>query len=240
VELSPGVIKTILDGPPDEALVQGWESLNRDGPHPMLLRLYEEVINQARRTAEVLAPEDIFELEHRTALKDLSERLLLRQVLNTAGRMERSLPATRVRPLAGRQEVPTRVLDEDTYPVGGFSSLSTHGSIESLLHSQLAYMEPQDRPDLFDIKYLRNELLYYARDENQLLRRPRTFRFVLHPDLVSARHMDPGLPVQRVVLLWALIYVTVTRLTDWLSTDALTFVFDFVSEEGEHPLDEER
>ena len=38
-------------------------------------------------------------------------------------------------------EVPTRILDEDIYPVGGFTSLSNRGSIESLLHSQLAYME---------------------------------------------------------------------------------------------------
>ena len=28
-----------------------------------------------------------------------------------------------------------------------------------------------ERPDLFDIKFLRDELLYYARDENRFLRR---------------------------------------------------------------------
>lgn len=241
VELSPGIIKSLLDSPLDEVLAQGWESLQRDGPHPVLLSLYEDVIQCARRTAEILSPVDLFELEHRTALKELSERLLLRQVLNAAERMDRTLPTTRVRPLAGRQEVPTRVLDEDTYPVGGFSSLSTHGSIESLLHSQLAYMEKDDRPDLFDIKFLRNELLYYARDENQFLRRRRTFTFVLYPDLVHARFKDVSLPYQRVVLLWGLLYVVVARLTDWLSTDALTFVFEFVSdEEGAAPLKVER
>jgi hypothetical protein len=241
VELSPGVIKTLLDMPPEEVHAAGWESLSREGPMPVLVELYEGVITQSRRTAEVISPVDLFELEHGTALKDLSERLLLRQVLHTAQRMDRTLPTTRVRPLAGRQEVPTRVLDEDTYPVGGFSSLSTHGSIESLLHSQLAFMEPHDRPDLFDIKFLRNELLYYARDENQFLRRRRTFTFVLYPDLVHARFKDAALPVQRVVLLWALIYVTVARLTDWLSTDALTFVFNFLpDDEGEAPLEAER
>ena len=72
---------------------------------------------------------------------------------------------SRVSGLVGHR--PTRALDEDTYPVGGFTSISTRGSIESLLHSQLAYMETDERPDLFDIKFLRDELLYYARDENQ-------------------------------------------------------------------------
>src|SRR5207249_190972 len=112
----------------------------------------------------------------------------LRQVLRAAERLEAALPHHRPRPRPGRLEVPTRILDEDTYPVGGFSSLSTRGSVESLLHSQLAYMEPDDRPDLFDIKYLRDELLYYARDENQCLRRRRTFVFALFPDLARARH----------------------------------------------------
>ena len=53
------------------------------------------------------------------------------------------------------------VLDEDTYPVGGFASISTKGSVESLLHSQLAYMEREAelRPDLFDVKYLRERAL---------------------------------------------------------------------------------
>ena len=94
----------------------------------------------------------------------------------------------KVKPLAGRREVPTRVLDEDTYPVGGFTSLSTKGTVESLLQSQLAYMErePELRPDLFDVKYVRDELYYYSRDENQFLRRRRTFVFCLVSLLVPS------------------------------------------------------
>jgi hypothetical protein len=236
VELSPGVIKTALDAPPEEALTQGWESLDHDGLHPVLEELLQSLVASARRAAEVLGREDLFELKRRTALDDLGQRLALRHVLEAANRLEDALPPHRLRPLAGRLEVPTRVLDEDTYPVGGFSSLSTRGSIESLLHSQLAYMEKDERPDLFDIKYLRNELLYYARDENQFLRRRRTFAFVLHPDLVHTRFKDADLPYQRVVLLWALFYVAVRKLSEWLSTDALTFVFYFLGKDDPAPL----
>src|SRR5262249_19608754 len=44
VELSPGVIKALLEGPPQEALGLGWESLERDGLHPLLGELYESLI----------------------------------------------------------------------------------------------------------------------------------------------------------------------------------------------------
>jgi len=103
-------------------------------------------------------------------------------------------------------------------------------------------METDDRPDLFDVKFLRDELLYYARDENQFLRRRRSFVLALFPDLRHTRVKDPSLPYQRGILLLALILVVVRRLSDWLSTDALLFEFLFVRQEDEkgEPLERER
>jgi vWA domain found in the FtsH ternary systems/N-terminal helical region fused to the FtsH ternary system vWA domain len=242
VELPPGVIKHAMESPPEEILDQGWESLRQEGVQPLLLDLYEGLIQAARRTAEALGPEDIFELEHRTALDDFGQRLALRQVLRAAAGLEAVLPRHRIRPLARRMEVPTRILDEDAYPVGGFTSLSTRGSVESLLHSQLAFMEPAgaERPDLFDIKFVRDELLYYSRDENQFLRRRRTFVLALSPDLVSTRFKDSELQYQRGVLLMALLVVVIRKLTEWLSTDALTFQILFLGTEEAEPLAPER
>ena len=142
VLLSPGVIKGLIEASPQDTLAQGWEALEQGGPVPLLTELYEDLIAQTRRTAELLGPEDVFELEHGTALAELGQRVALRQLLQAAQRLESSLPVHKVRPLTGRREVPTRVLDEDTYPVGGYSSVANRGTIESLLHSQLAYMEP--------------------------------------------------------------------------------------------------
>lgn len=225
VELPPGVIKQAIDSSPEEVLAQGFESLRQNGVQPVLVDLYEALIQSSRHTAEALGQEDIFELEHRTALDDFGQRLALRQVLRAASTLEATLPRHRIRPLAGQREVPTHILDEDTYPVGGFTSISTRGTIESLLHSQLAYMEPDRalQPDLFDIKFVRDELLYYSRDENQFLRRRRTFVFALAPDLVSTRFKDSELPYQRGVLLLALLTVIIHKLSEWLSTDALSF-----------------
>jgi hypothetical protein len=191
--------------------------------------------------AEVLAVEDVIALEQRTALADMGQYVAHRQVLQIANRLEVGLPRHKVKPLAGRQEVPTRVLDEDTYPVGGFTSLSTKGSVESLLHSQLAFMErdPDLRPDLFDVKYVRDELYYYARDENQFLRRRRVFLFLLYPDLVKARFKDPDLPAQRIVLVLGLLLTAVRKLSEWLSTDALKFEFLLVQDKDAKPLAQE-
>src|SRR5262249_17110879 len=210
---------------------EGYESLRQDGPHPLLGELYDSLIQASRRWSDVLGPEDIFDLESKAALEELGQRLAHRQVLRAGALLEATLPRHKVRPLARRMEVPTRILDEDTYPVGGFTSLSNRGSIESLLHSQLAYMEPKGseiQPDLFDPMYLMDELLYYSRDENQFLRRRRTFVLALAADLVETRFKDFELPYQRGVMLLGLLYVLVKKLTEWLSTDALNFQFLFL------------
>jgi hypothetical protein len=236
VVLSPSVVKAALERPPEEVLAEGWEALERDGPSPLLAELYDELIAAVRNTAELLGPEDVFELEHGTALAQFGQRVALRQVLQAAAELEAGLAKYRSRPPARKHEVPTRLIDEDSYPVGGFASIATRGSVESLLHSQLAYMERDERPDLFDIKFLRDELLYYSRDENQFLRRRRTFVFALHPDLVRARFKDAELPRQRIVLLLALLLVSVRKLTEWLSSDALSFEFLFLQEDKDDPL----
>jgi hypothetical protein len=236
--VNPTLIKGLLDRPAGEVLAEGWDELERLGLSPVLTALYDEVIAAVRNLAEVLGREDVFELEHRTALAAFGERIALRQVLQAADDFEAALARQWPRPPARRHDVPTHVLDEDTYPVGGFSSIATRGSIESLLHSQLAYMEQNqtERPDLFDIKFLRDELLYYARDENQFLRQRRTYVIALHPDLARTRVKDAGLPQQRLIRLLALLVAAVRKLTEWLSTDALCFEFLFLQSGAGDPL----
>ena len=87
--------------------------------------------------------------------------------------------------------MPTRVLDEDQYPVGGYTSISTRGSIESLLHSQLAYMEPES-PDLFDMKFVRDELFYYSPRREPVPPPPAGVRVrAVYPDLVPPGSRTP-------------------------------------------------
>jgi hypothetical protein len=229
----------MLEMSADTVLAEGWQSLEREGILPLLVEQLQALIAAVRLTGDVLRPEDLFELEHGTALQPQGERLALRQVLQAAACLEAELPTGKPRTESHADKAPTHLLDEDAYPVGGFASLSNRGSLESLLQSQLAYMEDANRPDLFDVKYLRDELLYYSRDENEFLRRRRTFAIVLFPDLVATRFKDAHLRWQRGILLLALLVVTIRKLCQWLSTESQSFVIFFPAGKPE-PLKPER
>lgn len=225
--VSPGVVRGLMQRAAPQVLADGWQQIARDGFDPLVIESLQQVVTAVRSLGDALGAEDVFELEHGTALAGFSQRVALRQVLQAAAELERRLPQRRPRATKQRRagSVASRVLDEDTYPVGGFASITMHGTIESLLHSQLAYMERAERPDLFDAKLLRGELLYYSRDENQFFRRRRTFVFALPTDLSAARVKDARLPWQRIVLLLGWLVTAVRRLSDWLGDEALQFEF---------------
>ena len=224
VVLSPGIVRELERAEPADVLSEGWRSLNEEAS-PFITEQYVALIERVHNTGEILAPEDVFELEHKTALAGFGPRVALRQMLRVANRFASVMPKYHAPGRSQHVEVATHILDEDTYPVGGFTSISNRGSIESLLHSQLAYMEREDdlRPDLFDIKFLRDELLYYSRDENQFFRRRRTFIIALHPSLVETRVKDPDLPCQRIILTLGLIQSLVEKLIEWLAEESLQF-----------------
>ncbi|MBX9623852.1 MAG: hypothetical protein K2X82_08550 [Gemmataceae bacterium] len=242
VSLPPAAVRRLLTANPEEVLSSAWDGLLRDGPSARLVEMYRAMGEAGRRLSEVLVKEDVEALEDGSALGDLGQYVALRQVRRTAARLAGLLPARAVRPLVGRREVPTRILDEDQYPVGGYTSIATKGSVESLLHSQLAYIEddPAEAPDLFDVKFARDELFYYSRDENQFLRRRRAFVFALFPDLLAARFKDPELPAQRIVMVLSAVLTLVGKLSDWLSTDALRFEVLFVRDGERSPLADEQ
>lgn len=240
VLLPPAALKAMLDQPADEVLAQGRDSLLKVGLMPLLEECYLALVEAVRRTPDILSEADVSALQSGIALADESQRLAHELVIRASADLLQALPELKVKPLVGRQEVPTRIVDEDTYPVGGFAAISTRGTIESLLHSQLSFMETDARPDLFDIRYLRDELYYYSRDENQFLRRRRSFVFALFPDLVRARFKDPEASSQRIVLLLGLLRALLLKLWQWLSGDALHFDFLFLPDDKNHmPLTHE-
>ena len=237
--LSPAVIKTLQKEEHGDILLQAHELISSDGISSDMCDDYESVITSIQSSGELLGVEDVFELEHGTALAEFGQRIALRQVLRVAAELQKDLPNQKPRSRTRSYSVATNILEEDFYPVGGFSSISNKGTIESLLRSELAYIDKGIRPDLFDIKFARGELLYYSRDENQFLRRRLTFVFTLYPDLVAARFKDSQLQWQRIILVMAILFVIVNRLTQWLSDDSLKFHFLFADEPGADGLDDE-
>jgi len=89
-------------------------------------------------------------------------------------------------------------------------------------------MEEDRDLDLFDVRYVEGELLYYTRDESIHVRRRREITVALLPDLARARFKDPGVPWQRLVLALGAILCTVRRLAQALTEEALLVQIVFV------------
>ena len=74
-----------------------------------------------------------------------------------------------------------RQQESGQYPVGGLSELSNKGNIENLLRSELLYTEVDGEIDLFEVRYLERELLYYERDSNQIEQFEEEVHLFVHP-----------------------------------------------------------
>ena len=172
-----------------------------------------------------------FVLERWQRLSTPSSRVAfnqLLQVINSIG----ELP---VKGLTVHQEPPeieSRYLDEGSYPTGGLNGISNRGAIESLLRSELVYMnDPRETVheiDLFEVKYLERELLYYVRDDAQMLRMRRQVFIVI--DLgVYFSFKEPELNHQYGLYAMAIAVSIIHHLKQVFVTDVLRVELCFVS-----------
>ncbi len=231
ISLSPGITRNLSERSSADLLQRGIARLHQPGEVlDALAEGYLQLVRATRHAGSLLTDADLFALENLGVLRTLTQRLALQQVAEVAAELESSLPR-RVRRGARRgARVAARIEDQDTYPIGGFSSVSTSGSIENLVTSELIYMDdPASREvDLFDVRYVEGELLYYTRDESLFLRNRRELTFVLRPELAQARFKDPGARWQRLVIVIGLLLCLFRRLSDWLSEEALRFQVVFL------------
>jgi hypothetical protein len=63
-----------------------------------------------------------------------------------------------------RHEMDSLLPDEGAYPLGGYSQISTQGNLESLIPSELMYMDEKEALDLFTIRYVEKDLIYFHRE----------------------------------------------------------------------------
>lgn len=241
IALGLGLLRELTKQSPDTLIREAWRDNQAGVLDDQVLRDHHAVVAAVREAGELVGPEDLFELERGTALAEFGQRVALRQLIQTREELQRAVQ----RPLAAAPRhfysVATRQVQEDVYPVGGFSSLSNKGTLESLLRTELAYLDDDQRPDLFDVKFVRDELLYYARDENVFLRRRLKLVFLLTPQLAQIRFKDPTLPCQRIVLLLAVVVSVIEQLTEWLGDYALQFHLHWLTDHsGTTPLADER
>jgi hypothetical protein len=205
---------------------------------------YEELVRAARGTQQLLGDREVFVLEHLEILGSAARRVAIEQIVEAAETLGQGLPRRWRRLSARRGEAPTALDDDSRYPTGGFSSVVTSGSLENLVTSELVYMEDgagATGVDLFDLRYVEGELLYYMRDESTFVRRRHEIVFVFAPALAALRTKDGELPWQRGVLALGLVLLVVRRLVEALGHEALAIEVLFArGDEGQPMLQEEQ
>jgi hypothetical protein len=181
-----------------------------------------------RRTRDPLTAADLAVATHALELRGLGERMALGQLADAIDALDRTLPRRlrRLRPRSG--STPTRVDDESAYPIGGFSSMSTRGTMENLVTSELAIMEPDGSAlreelgfDLFDLRWAQGELLSYVRDEAVATRERHAIVVRLDASLEDSRVKDPSAPWQRIVRTLAVVCVALRRWCELLGEGEL-------------------
>jgi hypothetical protein len=182
-----------------EAIADKWRDFVRD-------QLTRALAALPRR--RVFTDEDIWEISHLDALPSDSARLSLREVHRAQRRVGAADP-TQLLSLKRRvREVPMEDTESDRYPTGGFDAVSTKGSFENLVRSEIAYVgeaaDILDGIDLFDLRFVESELLFYTRDESPLLDQRRELTFVIERPS-ELRTKERTLSAQSLVLVHALI-----------------------------------
>ena len=207
----------------------------------LLAQLLLGAAQSARQQRSQLNDADVFLATHVTSLKQLAARVALQQVADEAQALDEVLPRRLKLGSFDDGDAPTRLLTESAFPVGGFSSLTNVGSMENLVTSELMFMDSEsDGPDLFDVRFAQNELMFYARDEAVAVRRQRVISWVLDLSMTAARTLDAGQRHQRSVVGVALMVVAIRRLLEAFSSEALQFEVVVIDGNAAHSLDEER
>lgn len=241
--VSSGVVRRFTAKDPLEVVEAGRAALHEP---ELAARITDGLLllaKAARRTRELLSDAEVFLVENLAALKGLAARVALAQLAEVAQQVQEQLPARLRGSVFEDGDAATQLEEDSAYPVGGFSSISTQGSLENLVSSELIYMEegsdPSARPDLFDVRFVEGELLYYARDESVAVRRRRVVTLVFDASMVRTRVKDAGESYQRVLWAFGAVAALVRKLSEWLDTEALTFELVFAGAGQELNLDEE-
>ena len=160
---------------------------------------YFEAAYQAlaqRALAQGLAVEQrtLFALRHLEQIPDEPMLLAVEQLAAAGASFEHALRWLTRR---GEERGYSRDLEraESRLVLGGFEGLGRGGRMENLLASELGLIEPErapDAPDLFELRWAADELLYFTRDLGQGGRRPLRIAWVFGEALVRLRTKGPG------------------------------------------------
>ena len=141
IAVQPAVARRGAQRSAEEILEEGLGVLREPSATTALLADgYEALVRAAQRARSLVADAEVFALENLTVLRSLSQRLSIQQIVEVAEALSQQLPRRLARRAQPTGSAATQLEDESQYPVGGFSSMSTSGSLENIVTSELIYM----------------------------------------------------------------------------------------------------
>lgn len=231
--VSPGTLRRALARPREERDATGRAELRSGGLADRFADDYARLARGARQTRALVDDREVFAIDHLEVLGSFGRRLAADHIAAAAtaiaGKLPRRLPTKREQ----RGIKDTQLADDTLYPAGGFTAItpSASANIENLVSSELVYMEDgEDVVDLFTLRYVEGELLYYTRDDSVFRRHRHVIVFALCGDLEDARVKDPELPWQRLVLVLGTLVAAIRWLTEQLGHEALAVHLAFPPE----------
>lgn len=227
--LDLGAVRRVLSRPAPEIRARGASYLFSSRVKGDLLERYQAFARSSRLGGQLVTKGDLLIAENAPVLAKRAARVGLAHIADAAEAIALLIPKNLAHKRARGDDVITRQKEENAYPMGGFSSMSNVGSIESVVSSELAYSNPDGEmtDDLFTVRWALGELLYYTRDESVATRRRTTVSILLDADLEGARVKDRSAPYQRIVLALASIVVLVERAIYLLRDESVRFVIAF-------------
>lgn len=228
--VSPAALRRALARGKDEREALGRVELAGGAIVQRLADAYQRLARAARQARALVDDREVFALDHLGVLRDLGGRMTAEHVAAAAEALARTLPRRLPANRHHRGVKDTHLVDESTYPAGGFAAITPGGSnanIENLVTSELVYMEDGPGPDVFTLRYVESELLYYTRDDSVHRRHRHVIGIALGPDLDDARVKDRELPWQRLVLALGLVLAAIRWLGEQLGDQALAIHLAF-------------
>jgi hypothetical protein len=195
----------------------------------------------------LLLADELWELSRLDQIPSEAMRLALRTVHRTMDGIGPVSPALIARLRDRRQDVVVDDVVADAFPAGGFDAMSTRGVLENLVRSEVGYVgvgsdvDAAGRPtgpDLFDVRFVEGELLYYTRDESPLLERRRQL-VVLIDEVERLRHKLRELPSQTIVLVEAAVLLAWRDLQVACGPHVATLTVAVAGEDGDAVAEEQ-
>jgi vWA domain found in the FtsH ternary systems/N-terminal helical region fused to the FtsH ternary system vWA domain len=223
--VSPATLRRALARPRDEREAAARSELLGGPSAQRLAEAYDRLARSSRQARALVDQREVFAIDHLSVLRDLGGRMTADMLGAAADAIERKLPRRLPAVRLTRGVRDTMLADESLYPAGGFAAITPGGSnasLENLVTSELAYMEDGDETDVFTVRYVEGELLYYTRDDSVFRRHRRVIAIALGGDLDDARVKDRDMPWQRLIAALGLIVAAIRWLTDQLGEHALS------------------